>query len=335
MASRQLVDRAERTAVTRPYVLLTRIVIPLAVAGAALALPAQASTGRPSTGNTQVATRNLIAPLSVPGPRTTAQTLTAAATCASYATRAGWANNGYYGGDLVTAAAICVAESAGSASLYVCDDNGAVVGQGHFPPAVKCPPQTTYDRGLWQLNSKAAAGVSDACAFSPLCNAEHAYLASNRGTSFTPWSSYDQDTYARPYLDVVQAVVTKLSAGTVTGALLGECLAQSKSAVGARVILANCGSGSVNLQQWATGGGKLRSGSVCAAIASGARNADIVLRRCARGRSQDWLPYSRAELRNAADGLCITVPRGSKLSVGTPVDMSRCSDAKAQTWWLP
>ena len=317
-----------------PHVLLARITIPLAVAAVALAIPAHASTAAAPRATAPVAARNLIAPLSAPGPRTRTQTATAAATCAAYATRAGWANNGYYGGDLVTAAAICVAESAGNASLYVCDDNGAVVGQGDFPP-VNCPKGTTsYDRGLWQLNSKAASGVSDACAFSALCNAEHAYLASGRGTTFAPWSSYDQDTYARPFLDVVQATVTKLRSGTVAGALLGECLAQSKSAVGARVVLANCGSGAVNLQQWAIGGGKLQSGSVCAAVSSVHGNASVVLRRCARSASQDWLPFGRAELRNAADGRCITYP-GSTLAVGAPVDVARCTGAKPQVWWLP
>jgi len=319
-------------------VVLTRIVLPLAVVAVALAGQAQAArfpapaASAQSAG--QIAGRNLIAPLPGFGPGTPALAAAAVATCAAYATQAGWANNGYYGGDLVTAAAICVAESGGDPKLYACDENGTTVALADYPP-VSCPKGTTsYDRGLWQLNSKAAAGVSDACAFNPICNAQNAYLASQRGTSFAPWSSYDQDTYAGPYLDRVQAAVTALRSGTVPSAVLGECLAWAKQAAGARVVLANCGGGSVSLQQWAIASGKLRAGSLCAAIASTSGNPGVVLARCGRARSQEWLPYGRAELRNAADGKCVTDPQSS-LTAGVQVDVSRCTDAKAQTWWLP
>jgi len=275
----------------------------------------------------------LVAPVPGYGPAALVQAGQAAATCAAYATRAGWANNGYYGGDLVTAAAICVAESTGNARLYVCDDNGAVVGSGNFPP-VTCPAGTTsYDRGLWQLNSKAASTVSDACAFNPICNAGQAYLFSGRGTSFAPWASYDQDTYARPFLDVVQSAVTRLGAGTVTSALLGECLAQAQPVLKAKVVIANCGSGA-NTQQWAIGGGKLRTGSLCATIASKSGSPNVVLSRCGHARSQAWQPHGRAELRNAADGKCLTDPNSS-LTAGTPVNVTSCANTKAQTWWLP
>ncbi len=335
---------------------MTRFVLPVAVTGLTVAVPAMASpglaaswrptasAGRPTpagqaagaaapAGTMAVVSRKLIAPLPGRGPGGPVQAGQASATCATYATRAGWPNNGYFGGDLVTAAAICVAESAGSPRLYVCDENGAVVGSGTYPP-VSCPAGTTsYDRGLWQLNSKAAAGVNDRCAFDPLCNAEHAYLFSGRGTSFAPWASYDQDTYARPFLDAVQAAVTRLTAGTVTSALLGECLAQARPVRGAEVVIANCGTGAVT-QRWTIGGGKLRAGSVCATIASRSGDPKIVLSRCGRSRSQIWRQYGRSELRNAADGKCLTDPRSS-LTAGTQVIVTRCVNAKAQTWWLP
>ena len=241
-------------------------------------------------------------------------------------------NNGYFGGDLVTAIAICVAESTGDPERYVCDEKGKVVGQGEYP--VHCPAGTTsYDRGLWQLNSKAAAAVSDKCAFSPLCNAEQAYLHSQRGTSFAPWSSYDQDTYTH-YLDPAQIVVTKLRSGTVTSAELGECLARSRSAAGAKVVLANCGIGPVSPQRWQLAGGKLRSGAWCAAIGSGSANPGVVLRRCSRSSGQVWLPFGRNELRNSADRKCLTDPHGT-LTAGTALVAGRCANAKSQTWWLP
>jgi hypothetical protein len=278
----------------------------------------------------------LIAPTARTGGLSPATTGKAVKTCVYYASRAGWPNNGYYGGDLVTAAAICVAESAGNPDLIVCDNAaGGITGQGNYP-GYTCPePETvSYDRGLWQLNTAAAKTTTNACAFNPVCNAGQAYLYSGRGTSFAAWSSYDQDTYAGPFIDLVQAGVLALGSGTVTSALLGECLAQAKPALGAKLVLANCGSGAEN-QLWSPAGGKLTSGRHCAAIASSsARKPGIVLQRCVRSRSQDWSVTGRDELRNAADGKCLTDP-GASLTAGTQVTATSCANAKDQTWWLP
>ncbi len=307
--------------------------VAVAAIGAALTIPAYAS-GSPA-GNAAPSGHGpvLIAPLAVAAPRASAAA-TAASTCARYAAAAGWANNGYYGGDLVTATAVCVAESGGDPLVYVCDENGKVVGQGDFAgDPVPCPAGTTsYDRGLWQLNSVAASGTSDGCAFQARCNASAAYLASQRGTSFAPWSSYDSDAYAR-YIDAAQSAVTALTKGTVSSAMLGECL-QATSKAGARVVVANCGPGGT-IQQWTVTGGQLRSGSLCAAISStSAATPGIVLRKCANQKIQKWTVSGRDELRNGYDGKCLTDPNGS-LTAGTQVVVNRCSGAKAQTWWLP
>ena len=278
--------------------MIVKVAIPVAAIGAALAVPAYAA-GPHAGGNHPAASAaklashpvraGLIAPLPGSGPRSAAQAATAAAACAGYATRAGWAGNGYYAGDLVTAAAVCAAESHGDPRLYACDENGKAVKTGDYVPGkpVPCPAGTTsYDRGLWQLNSAAAAGTSDACAFDPVCNAAAAYLASGRGTTFAPWASYDNDQYASD-IDPAQAAVTALHAGTVTSGMLGECL-QATSKAGARVVIANCGPGG-SVQQWTVSGGQLRSGSVCAAISSTSASAPgIVLRRCANQKVQKW-----------------------------------------------
>jgi hypothetical protein len=327
------------------FSLAAKIAIPVAVTGLAIGLPAYASSTDTATSGGQLARMSaiaptgkhpvLIAPLAVPGPRTAAQVASASATCAQYATRAGWANNGYFAGDLVTATAICVAESAGDPKVYVCDENGKVVGQGEYVAGqpIKCPAGTTsYDRGLWQLNNVTASSTSDPCAFDPVCNAGVAYLASSRGTSFVPWSSYDQNVYAK-YIDAAQSAVTKLTNGAVTSAELGECL-RAKSASAARVVIANCGSGG-SVQRWNVTGGKLRSGSLCAAISStSAASPGIVLRPCASQKTQQWAVAGRYELRNAADGKCLTDPNSS-LTAGTAVNATRCVNAKNQTWWLP
>ena len=331
-----------RTTVRGRFSLLARVVPPVLVAGLAVAVPAYASgthgaggaAAGPAAAPRQPA---LIAPVPGIAPRTAAQAATASSTCVRYATRAGWANNGYFAGDLVTAAAICVAESTGDPHLYVCDNAaGQVVGHGDFGPGkpVTCPAGTTsYDRGLWQLNTAVPKAVSDTCAFDPVCDAAAAYLASGRGTSFAPWSSYDQDVYAK-FIDPAQTAVTRLTSGTVTSAMLGECLIQARSAAGAKVEIGNCGSGA-STQQWIVSGGKLRSGSVCATVSStSAATPGVVLRRCATQQIQAWTVVGRSELRNAADGKCLTDPNGS-LNVGTPVIVTRCADAKDQTWWLP
>jgi Ricin-type beta-trefoil lectin domain/Lysozyme like domain len=325
---------------------VVRLAIAAAAAGIAIAVPAYASSLHPAASRSahpaSAAPSSgqhgpvLIAPLLGIAPRTAAQAATASSTCAQYATRAGWANNGYFAGDLVTAAAICVAESTGDPKLYVCDNAaGQVVGHGDFVQGqpVKCPQGTvSYDRGLWQLNSAVPGAVNDTCAFNPVCNARTAYLASGRGTSFAPWSSYDQDVYT-PFIDPVQTVVTHLSSGTVTSAMLGECL-QAKSAVGAKVVIANCGGGGA-IQQWMVSGGKLRSGSVCATISStSASTPGIVLRLCASQKIQTWTVVGRNELRNAFDGKCLTDPNSS-LTAGTQVNVTSCANAKKQTWWLP
>lgn len=305
-------------------------------AGATVVVPALASSThqvtRQAVARTKVGQVAMIAPTAAQGRLSPAATGKAVSTCLFYAAKAGWPNNGYFGGDLVTAATICVAESRGDPHLKVCDDgSGTITGQGDWP-TFNCPAGSmSYDRGLWQLNNKHAAKTSNKCAFDPVCNAGAAYLDSGRGISFAPWSSYDNQTYAH-YLDLVQAAVTKLTSGTVTSALLGECLAQSRPVVGAKVVVVNCGSGASN-QRWSIAGGKLTSGTRCAAIAS-TRGTGVVLRRCARTKTQDWAVSGRYELRNAADGKCLTDP-GSSLTSGTAVNVTNCANAKNQTWWLP
>jgi Ricin-type beta-trefoil lectin domain len=162
-----------------------------------------------------------------------------------------------------------------------------------------------------------------------MCNAGQAYLFSNRGISFAPWSSYDQASYAPPFLDLVQAAVTRHLSGTVTSALLGECLGQGKPAVGASVVIENCGSGAAD-QQWSFADGKLKSGSRCATV-SGSK-ATVTLAACRAQKAQQWVPFGRSELRNPADGKCLVDP-GSSLRAGTAVKVSKCVNAKSQTWW--
>ncbi len=81
---------------------------------------------------------------------------------------------------------------------------------------------------------------------------------------------------------------------------------------------------------------RLRPGyQLCAAISStSAASPGVVLRRCASQKIQHWSVAGRFELRNKADGKCLTDP-SSSLKAGTQVTATRCVNAKNQTWWLP
>lgn len=287
--------------------------------------------------------RTLVAPL--PGivgrpasgvrPLSGAQVRAAAATCARYAIRAGFANNGYYSGDLVTAAAVCVAESGGDPTIYACDANGVTVGQGHYVAGkpIKCPAGTTsYDRGLWQFNNVYAPKVSNSCAFSAVCNADQAYKYSRYGTDFSPWASYDQDIYARPFIDLVQAAVNSINRGTVTSAMLGECLGNMRSAANTPVVIAACGTASPK-EVWTRSGLTIKTNSACLAVLTPKGTPHVVLRWCDGLRWQDWRLAGRDELRNVASGKCLTDPNGS-LTTGTRLVAAPCANAKDQTWWL-
>ncbi len=176
-----------------------------------------------------------LAPHGAAGPMTFQQISTAAQTCAGYAAAAGWANNGNYGGNLVTATAVCVAESGGNATIYYCDGNGTV---GTYPP-VTCPGGS-YDRGLWQINSKAWPKVTDACAFQPTCNANEAYAISAQGATFSPWAVYDGTGYTR-YLAAAQTAVNGLDSGALVSAAFGVCATRSGPGAGAAVVVGACG----------------------------------------------------------------------------------------------
>src|SRR5258706_12967540 len=129
--------------------MIVRFVTLIAVTGSAIAVPAYAAGAHPSApGPARPAADappgvalhgpGLIAPLTGISPRTAAQAATASSTCVRYATQAGWANNGYFAGDPVTAAANCAAESARDPKLYVCDH---VAGQaGGHGRLVQRPP---------------------------------------------------------------------------------------------------------------------------------------------------------------------------------------------------
>jgi Lysozyme like domain/Ricin-type beta-trefoil lectin domain len=253
------------------------------------------------------------------------QAVTAAQACAGYATYAGWANNASHD-DLVTASAICMAESGGQPTVYYCDPTGK---DGYYPP-VTC--SGVYDRGLWQIDNQAWASITNMCAFTAKCNADGAYAISQRGASFSPWATYTSGTYDN-YLSVAQAAITALRGGTVPSGVAGVCLSRAAYAQDAAVITSTCGSGT-GRQQWHIGRRAVRDGKYCLAVASPSTTADVHLRRCNGSSYQQWTALGNGLLRNTLAGRCLRDPN-STVTPGIQVNVGSCTAAASRVWWLP
>jgi hypothetical protein len=300
----------------------------IAVAAVSLVLVGgAAATGASDTPAPPVARVHLasLAPHGAAGPMTFQQIATAAQTCAGYAAAAGWANNGNFGGNLVTATAVCVAESGGNATIYYCDGNGTV---GTYPP-VRCPGGS-YDRGLWQVNSKAWPQVTDACAFQPTCNANAAYAISAQGATFSPWAVYDSTGYVR-YLGPAQTAVNGLDSGAIVSAAFGVCATRSGTAAGAAVVVGGCGR-SLPSQQWTITGDTLRGGTLC--LTAGSGQPAVTASTCTGDDSQSWEVHGAGQLRNAQTGRCLRDVNANH-AAGTPLALAPCSRTRGKTWWLP
>jgi hypothetical protein len=242
----------------------------------------------------------------------------AASRCARWASRAGFAANGYVGGSLTTAVAVALAESGCNPSA--CYDDTA---RRECTPAGTRGSKHSIDRGAWQINSRAWKNVSDACAYRGTCNARAAYRVAADGSYFSPWTVYLINRYSR-YLWAAQRAVSALGTGTLTSALPGRCAAAAHQA-GAAARLAACGSGAAD-QQWTSSGGRLRAGALCltAARAGGA----ATVRRCTGGQDQAWRPRAGAALYNPATGQCLTA-RGQSLTG------AHCARGQNQGWFRP
>lgn len=253
------------------------------------------------------------------------QAASAAQACAGYATYAGWTNNAS-SSDLVTASAICVAESGGQPTVYYCNPTGQ---DGYYPP-VNC--SGVYDRGLWQIDNQAWTTITNTCAFTAKCNADGAYAISQRGASFSPWATYTSRIYTN-YLTAAQTAVEALRGGTVPSGVPGVCLSRAAYTRNAAAITSTCGSGA-GRQQWRMAGPAIRDGKYCLAVASTAKTAAVRLRRCNASTYQQWTALGNGLLRNALSGRCLRDP-DSTVTPGTPVNVGSCIAAASRVWWLP
>ena len=253
------------------------------------------------------------------------QAESAAQACAGYATYAGWTNNAT-NDDLVTASAICVAESGGQPTVYYCNPTGK---DGYYPP-VSCSGM--YDRGLWQIDNQAWTSISDTCAFTAKCNADGAYSISQRGASFSPWATYTSGVYTN-YLSAAQSAIKALRGGTVPSGVPGVCLSRAAYAQDAAAITSTCGSGA-GRQQWRIARHAVRDGDYCLAVAAPSKTAAVHLRRCNGSSYQQWTALGNGLLRNALAGRCLRDPDAA-VTPGTQVNVGSCITAASRVWWLP
>jgi hypothetical protein len=301
--------------------------------------PARGSTGATSAGARPAGQAEQPGTPGRPGtpesfaPRATgialsARALAAAADrCAAWASRAGFAANGYLAGSLTTAVAVALAESGCNPAACFDETTGTTC-------AAHVPPRHSVDRGAWQINGRSPGRAAIRCAFSGPCSARAAYSSfSLDGTYFSRWSTYLTDTYAQ-FLAAAQASVNALRAGTVTGGLPGSCLGYPSDVLMGAAVLESCGSGAAD-EQWTTASSALRtSGGLCLTAASRSQSAPVVLSTCDSSPLQRWLAHADAALYNPAARRCLSYP-GTTSTAGAVIGDLACNGTAGQAWFRP
>jgi hypothetical protein len=104
---------------------------------------------------------------------------------------------GFRGNGKRIAVAVAQAESGGRIGAVLCNTKNPYNPRHKFERGVKAckGDKASADRGLWQINNRWHKNVSNKCSFSPKCNAQKAYLISNGGRDWKPWSTYNNGLY--------------------------------------------------------------------------------------------------------------------------------------------
>jgi hypothetical protein len=120
--------------------------------------------------------------------------VTAAAALTFAALRALAVKHGFADPD--TAAAVAMAESMGrpDATLVVTRDQADAYNASH-DTGTRHGPERSF--GLWQINTLAHPGLDESKLLDPEYNATAAYLISNGGKDWRPWSTYTSGAYRR------------------------------------------------------------------------------------------------------------------------------------------
>lgn len=72
-------------------------------------------------------------------------------------------------------------------------------------PRARGQNSDSYDRGLWQINSKWHPDVSDSCAYDAKCNAAQAKRISSNGNNWSPWATYKHGRHKQYLRDAAKA----------------------------------------------------------------------------------------------------------------------------------
>src|SRR5581483_4891828 len=175
----------------------------------------------------------------------------AAQTCGAVAAKAGFSYNNTISTNkgtypvIVVAVAVALAESSCRSNVYLCDPGLQV---GFYPP-VSCPAGTTsYDRGMWQINST-HTNVSDACAFQAQCNGDAAFSLSGGGYHWDIWSTYSSGAWGS-YISTAEGAIYGYTI-TLRDNGSGTCLDADSTDVrnGGKIFQWACNS-SDKYQQW-------------------------------------------------------------------------------------
>lgn len=72
---------------------------------------------------------------------------------------------------------------------------GIIMGESGGDTAATAHTTKEYSVGIFQINLYAHPNVSEACAREPVCAAKQAYIISSKGTNFTPWTIFKNDSW--------------------------------------------------------------------------------------------------------------------------------------------
>ncbi len=286
------------------YVLATAaaVVLPASIVAAApIAHPADHSASHRTARAASSPTRGASGAVAGPGPvvmrpasvaprgafgriLSARQAASAAQACAGSATYAGLTHNATHN-ELVTANAICVAESGGQPTVYYCNPTGQ---DGYYPP-VNCSGCTTGGSGR---STTRPGQISDTCAFTAKCNADGAYAISQRGRELFSLGHVHQR-------DLLQLPDRRAVRGPRAARWHGA------QRPGRRVpvpggLHPGCPGDHQRLRQWrgqaavARRRQAIRDGTYCLAVASAARRAAVHLRRCNGSATSSGRPWAMA-----------------------------------------
>jgi lysozyme-like protein/ricin-type beta-trefoil lectin protein len=251
----------------------------------------------------------------------------AARRCASWASKAGFTNNGKHG-RLVTATAIALAESGCYTKACYNNTRGRQCTPGHTRHS-----RDSIDRGAWQINSHYWKRVTNRCAYHGLCSAKRAYvMVSEGGTYFRPWRTYTTGVYKR-YIPAARAAVRHLKSGTLTSYFKRVCAAFPRDHRRAKVRVGRCG-GAARDQQWFRYHAKLITHRHLCLGARYRHSGAVTLQKCNGRWRQQWWGRRGFSLYNRGAHRCLTDPGASRRR-GHPLSVGKCIHRHRKRWFRP